>query len=696
MSIINNFPGGNPAVDISEAVVTLEANENYVYDGFVHIRHVASVVLDGVTLTPETDYHVACPSQALPGTYLLSVCGVGEYTGVVQVEWTISKAPIEVTPSIANINMRELNESHFVMFKLKCDEQLTHTASASYNADNLSVNMSSISSVGMQTITVGISALNDNGGTVIVSIPESAKYLSASMQVNVSVEPLEIVGIEIFSDRSTIRLDPDSDPFGYVNITPTITDENGNVYSNPVPAVGSGFGISPYDNVYPWSEMDEYNVVNGEIKYRRGDAGFDRAINDTVVYIPKFYYKIVERDGAVCIYVSSRRNIRNNVTFDVHPGSGVYVGKYHTSIDTEYRNMHVSRSKPAGSTRLVNAVGADRAYFRDAAKVKGTKWSQFGFAQLCAIQILFMVEFCSLDSQGAIGRGPAHKVSYVNTGNIFFPSYSPIETDGYVRCGASDDMVYHTGRGDAPSSYGTHAPMARADVNSSGEVTNYYACVTPEGLAPIQYRHIENLWGSYPVFIDGITVVGRRVYVCADPNMFRDHACSNGINDIDATKYIDTGIDMNYPQDGSGNDAPQDVTWLAIPDTGDTIEDMYGSEYAVLGWAFIPCGSPIAEGDARPACMVNVKTGGYSGPYDIMITKDSTITDPMRDTCVSMGHCVASRRTNNSQYENSIGLFALHMNCPTYAPDMNARYSHGEVVSRTFGCEFGSRLVFKP
>ena len=63
-------------------------------------------------------------------------------------------------------------------------------------------------------------------------------------------------------------------------------------FADPVAAVGTGAGSSPFDNIMPWSGMKEYNVVNGEIAYQKGvDPSFSRTKYDTVVRIPKFWYK---------------------------------------------------------------------------------------------------------------------------------------------------------------------------------------------------------------------------------------------------------------------------------------------------------------------------------------------------------------------------------------------------------------------
>ena len=81
------------------------------------------------------------------------------------------------------------------------------------------------------------------------------------------------------------RLSKTSDPNGLVNV---------NITTNPVPAVGTGTGSSPFDSYLPWSGMDEYNIINNAVSYRKGTTGFSRSSYDTAVYIPEYYFRIID------------------------------------------------------------------------------------------------------------------------------------------------------------------------------------------------------------------------------------------------------------------------------------------------------------------------------------------------------------------------------------------------------------------
>lgn len=83
------------------------------------------------------------------------------------------------------------------------------------------------------------------------------------------------------SSTALTRLTPSTDPYGLV--TRSVTTE-------PVPAAGSGSGSSPFDAFLPWSGMKECNLNSaGAVTAWKGDSGFSRSNNFTMVFIPEFY-----------------------------------------------------------------------------------------------------------------------------------------------------------------------------------------------------------------------------------------------------------------------------------------------------------------------------------------------------------------------------------------------------------------------
>ena len=265
-----------------------------------------------------------------------------------------------------------------------------------------------------------------------------------------------------YSAQSTAltRLKKATDPNGLVNV---------DITTNPAPAVGTGAGSSPFDNYLPWSGMDEYNIINNAVSYRKGTTGFSRSSYDTAVYIPEYYFRIIDDAANKKRYFYIADKAKSG--FTKHPGSGKYVGRYNTI------SGHYSKT---GSAPLVNLT---RASARSGARGKGSKWSEYDFASWCAVWLLYLVEFADWDSQSKVGRG------YVDNNN------------SAINSGGTDSMTYHTGR-------------------ASGT----------DGKTAVQYRHIENPWGNVFEWIDGINFSDGTVYVCTNPANYADDTASNYSN----------------------------------------------------------------------------------------------------------------------------------------------------------------------
>lgn len=198
------------------------------------------------------------------------------------------------------------------------------------------------------------------------------------------------------------RLTPSTDPYGLV--TRSVTTE-------PVPAVGSGSGSSPFDAYAPWNGMKECNLnASGAVTAWKGDSGFSRSNALTMVFIPVFYVAQKRSGTKQYFYVSDKP--KTGMT--KHPGSGKYVGRYHMnsggySISSPYPWVNI--------TRLTA---------RNKAKSVGSKFHLYDFATYCAIIFLYVVEFADWNCQSKIGRG------YVDY------NYA-------INSGATDTMTFHTG-----------------------------------------------------------------------------------------------------------------------------------------------------------------------------------------------------------------------------------------------------------
>lgn len=261
------------------------------------------------------------------------------------------------------------------------------------------------------------------------------------------------------SSTALTRLTPETDPYGFV--TRSVTTE-------PKPAVGTGSGSSPFDAYSPWNGMKECNLnSSGTVTAWKGDSGFARSNNYTMVFIPVFYVAQKRSGTKQYFYVSDKP--KTGMT--KHPGSGKYVGKYHTG------SQIVSKS---GVSPLTDHT---RSWFRNTAHNSDSKFHLYDFATYCAIIFLYIVEFADWDCQKKIGPGITNGSMHSN--------------------GDTDNMKYHTGR------------------------TNDWA---GDAQNPVQYRWIENLWGNVLQWVDGFNANGTTAYYCTEPSKYADDTATGYTN----------------------------------------------------------------------------------------------------------------------------------------------------------------------
>ena len=302
------------------------------------------------------------------------------------------------------------------------------------------------------------------------------------------------------SSTALTRLTPSTDPYGLV--TRSVTTE-------PVPAEGSGSGSSPFDAYAPWSGMKECNLnASGKVTAWKGDSGFARSNNYTMVFIPVFYVAQKRSGTKQYFYVSDKP--KTGMT--KHPGSGKYVGRYHMNDGGD------GYSK----TGVPPYVDMTRASVRNTANSKGSKFHLYDFATYCAIIFLYIVEFADWNSQSKIGQG--------------------VVSEDYTQSsGGTDVMNYHT-----------------------GNVQGYR-----NGITYVQYRWIENLWGNVCQWVDGFNVNSTTAYYCTDPSKYADDTATGytNIGTLPADGWIkdltvtDTGLLIPKTTGGSETTYIPDCMW---------------------------------------------------------------------------------------------------------------------------------------
>lgn len=282
------------------------------------------------------------------------------------------------------------------------------------------------------------------------------------------------------SSTALTRLTPSTDPYGLV--TRSVTTE-------PVPAVGTGSGSSPFDSYAPWSGMKECNLnASGTVTAWKGDSGFSRSGNYTMVFIPEFYVAAKRNGTKQYFYVSDKP--KTGMT--KHPGSGKYIGKYHMN----------SGGNGYSKTSQAPYVSITRATARSKAKSVGSKFRLYDFATYCAIIFLYVVEFADWNCQSKVGQG------YTDNNSSALNS------------GTTDSMTYHTGR-------------------ASGT----------DGKTAVQYRWIENLWGNVFQWVDGFNANGTTAYACTDPSKYTDDT-STGYTNIGTLPASGWIKDLTVTDDG--------------------------------------------------------------------------------------------------------------------------------------------------
>jgi hypothetical protein len=312
----------------------------------------------------------------------------------------------------------------------------------------------------LQGKVLTITALKTGTTTITVTQASDSNYNEPTAKtVEVAAKMASIFGVQWARGSSTAltRLTPASDPLKIVTE---------NVQANPVPAVGTGLGSSPFDNFAPWKDIARYNVENNAITVKQGQGGFSQTTKDTVVWIPEFYVRTAVSGDTICFYIADS----STEGFVKHPGSGKFIARYETGNSNGY----------ASRSGLNPQVNVTRATARTQSHARGSKWYQRGYAVWGALWYLYLVEFADWNSQAKIGRG------YVDNNSEA------------IKTGGTNAMTYHTGR-----AAGT------------------------DGKTAVQYRWVENPWGNVWEWVDGVNFNNRRMYYCTNPANYADDTTTN-------------------------------------------------------------------------------------------------------------------------------------------------------------------------
>nr|QMP83033.1 MAG: hypothetical protein [Caudoviricetes sp.] len=158
------------------------------------------------------------------------------------------------------------------------------------------------------------------------------------------------------------------------------------------------------------------------------------------------------------------------------------------------QNWNTGTAKLASVSGIYPATGISRAETRTMAANRGTRWRQLDFYLLNAVQILYLVEYGSFNSQSKIGLG---NVQVTNAYNI------------------------------ASSGNQTDSPHSIAGKsNSIGNATGALASTTRD-TAWMSYRGIENWYGNCWNWVDGFNINSNQGYVSNVMANFADDTATN-------------------------------------------------------------------------------------------------------------------------------------------------------------------------
>lgn len=272
--------------------------------------------------------------------------------------------------------------------------------------------------------------------------------------------------------------------------------------------------------------LDQYDSTKKE-----GSAGvgipsiLDGTDGNVMVQVPLFYIKHSLVGDVHEWWVS----LFPKEGYSVHPwfleGGVTRAFRYYRAYTCSVKDgklMSISDVKPT--------VSQTRDAFRTKARANGAGWNMCSWNAVNAIQILFLTEYCTFNSQAVLG-----------TGNHLGGDYA----------------------------------MTTGDSNSLGNQSSVY------GLDKVMsYRGIENFYADTWEFIDGMNVRGYKVYLNQNPNTFAD--------DVFTGDYKYSGVtvpaaDASYIKKISGNFLPTALGGSSSTYVTDALWSAAGDRIAIFG-----------------------------------------------------------------------------------------------------------------
>lgn len=358
-------------------------------------------------------------------------------------------------------------------------------------------------------------------------------------------------------------------------------NESTDVYVRTGNLMGIAVGSSPGNFKLPIQSKMRRCVINdsGVVQYyllstdsAYKEDGSASVINGTdgqvMVEIPKFYYRHVYTGTNHTWEISE--NPRSG--FALHPAfmsgstelSYAYVGAYEAGSAS---SKLTSVSGLAAGSIYVNQT---RATFRSQASARGTGWTQMLYDVNSAVQLLYLIEYASFNSQSMIGPGISN-VSDWSTYN----AYNPLTATG----------------------------LSNGIGNASGNTASAVSITCANEIAAnayMSYRGIENWYGHIWKFMDGINTNNNLSYI--------NNVAAN-LADNTATNYTSIGVN-NINSDGWQStllNIPRGFLPASIGASSSTkIADYY---YQAAAWVVALSGGQAGDGSTDGGFYLDLSNG---------------------------------------------------------------------------------------
>lgn len=296
-----------------------------------------------------------------------------------------------------------------------------------------------------------------------------------------------------------------------------------------------------FDIIYPWAGMRRVAVApNKKImgihhpddtnKWEDGSSvnwsTYESNGWNCMVQIPKFWYK------AELGLINKKKTFRWFISDEPKKGFKVHPAFVRDGVEQDYQYLSAFEgSLIGGKLRSLpyKSVQASRTrgQFRTDAQANGSGWEQQDFLITCAVQLLYLLEYGHFDSQTKIGRG------YVDGNSSYLQTGSTLSNGN----------------------------------NTFGETT---------GKKPMSYRGIENFWGNYYKWVDGININNRVAFI-ADSN-FADDKFTDNYKSVGFTNWASSGYggDIGFAENC-------DFAFLPIAGGGSSSSKLYDFYWQASG-----------------------------------------------------------------------------------------------------------------